>query len=187
MDQIIALVQEKIPGFGHEILRFDDFLAACDVDGIGVEIRAFGRDEQLRRDQRRIVLNAGLAGSYRTFVGFHALAHWYAHPGQQDFYLGSPGWLDTIELEASTIGFLAIAPPREPGPPWPRLTRARCLPNQLELYAAYPNELIVDPRAGTIRRGWRDYRRRPTILFRRAQLELPLGQAELPFPLGRRR
>jgi len=47
--------------------------------------------------------HAGLTPLCRTFVGLHALV-WFGHPGDQEFYLRSPGWLHRIEFEASTVG-----------------------------------------------------------------------------------
>jgi hypothetical protein len=138
-DQLIQLVQSKVRGFNARPLAFDDFLAACEREGIAVEIRPHLYDEELRRgSEPTIIVNAGLSEKYRTFVAFHSLAHWFAHPGHVHFYLGSPGWLSHVELEASTIGFLALAPHKN-GPPYPRLTRAKNDGRQIEMFIEYPH------------------------------------------------
>lgn len=137
-DAIIQLVQTKIPEYNTRPMAFDDFLSACERGGIAVEIRPALYDEELRRDpDPTIVLNAGLAGRYRTFMAFHSLAHWLVHPGHVGFYLGSPGWFSCIELEASTVGLLALAPYKM-GPPYPRLVRAKNDGQQLDMFIEYP-------------------------------------------------
>ena len=147
-------------------MSFEDFLTICTTEEIAVELKRHPMDEQLvRKPLARIILNAGLSERYRTFAGFHALAHWFGHPGRQDFYLGSPGWLDAIELEASAVGYLALAP--HAGPPWPRLVRAAQSWDQLEFFVEYP-EASADRKL--------QWRRRRTRLGRLAQLELPLGE-----------
>ena len=179
MDQLIQLVQTKVPDFGRRVLTFEDFLAVCTAEEIHVELKRHPMDEQLlRKPLAKIILNAGLSERYRTFAGFHALAHWFGHPGRADFYLGSPGWLDTIELEASAIGYLAIAPPRRPGPPWPRLVRAEQAVEQLAFEVEYPEDFRVDEVAGSIAR--KTWRRQRTMLRRLAQMDFPFeGQGEL--------
>jgi hypothetical protein len=128
MDALLATLRQTIPGFCERTLTYEDFLAACKREGIAVEVRPYLFDEYLSRRGRRprITINAGLAPLYKTFVAFHALGHWFAHPGDQEFYLGSPDWLHRVELEASTVGFLALSPWPN-GPPYPHLERARIL------------------------------------------------------------
>src|SRR5689334_305933 len=87
MDALLDTLRRAIPGFCERALTYDDFRAACKREGIVVEERAYLYDEYLSRRGRRprITINAGLAPLYRTFVGFHALGHWFAHPGDQEF------------------------------------------------------------------------------------------------------
>jgi hypothetical protein len=160
IDQLITLVQTKVRYFGTRVLTFEDFLTAAAAEGIVVELKKHPVDEQLvRRPLAKIVLNAGLSERYRTFAGFHAFAHWLGHPGRAEFYLGSPGWLDAIELEASTIGFLAIAP-HPTGAPYPRLVKAQNTGHQMEFFVEYPH---AEP--GRKLR----WRRRRTVLARTEQ------------------
>jgi hypothetical protein len=171
IDQLITLVQEKVPAFGRRVLTFEDFLTTAAAEGIVVELKRHPVDEQLiRKPLAKIVLNAGLSERYRTFAGFHAFAHWLGHPGHTDFYLGSPGWLDAIELEASTIGYLAIAP-HPKGPPYPKLVRARVDATQLEMefWIEYPY-ITLTQGGRTVRHEvrWRSQRRR---LVRAGQTE----------------
>ncbi len=66
-----------------------------------------------------------------------------AHPGDQEFYLGSPGWLHRVELEASTVGFLALSPwPK--GPPYPHLERAFSEGDEMRFWVRYPPQLRGD-------------------------------------------
>jgi len=141
MDALLARAASALPGFGHRPLTYDDFLATCRAEGILVDVRASLFDEYLTHRGRRprITLTVGLAPIYRTFVAFHALGHWLAHPGNQEFYLGSPGWLHRVELEASTIGFLALAP--WPGPPYLRLEKAYAEGDVMRFWVRYPREL----------------------------------------------
>lgn len=163
-DALIHLMQQKIPGFGLRVLTFEDFLATAAADRITVELKQHPRDEHLiRKPPAKIILNAGLSEKYRTFAGFHALAHWFAHPGHVEFYLGSPGWLDAVELEASAIGYLAIAPHPE-GPPYPRLVRAGLDRQQLEMRFEVEYPEIETP--GRVR-----WRQRRTRLVRAGQTE----------------
>jgi hypothetical protein len=166
-EELIRLVQQKIPDFTRRVMTFEDVLAVCARENLSIELREHHLDEQLlRRPAAKIILNAGLSERYRTFAGFHALAHWYAHPGSPAFYLGSPGWLDQVELEASQIGFLALSP--ADGPPYPRLVRARVDPVQLEFWVEYPER---QP-GGRVR--WRPRRTRLGRLAASTQEELPL-------------
>ena len=71
--------------------------------------------------------HAGLTPLCRTFVGLHALV-WFGHPGDQEFYLRSPGWLHRIEFEASTVGSsrdLALAERNALPAPRARVRRGR--------------------------------------------------------------
>jgi hypothetical protein len=170
IDQLITLVQTKVRDFGARVLRFEDFLTAAAAEGIVVELRKHPVDEQLvRKPLAKIILNAGLSERYRTFAGFHAFAHWLGHPGHTDFYLGSPGWLDAIELEASTIGYLAIAP-HPKGPPYPRLVAARLDDTQLEMgfQVEDPYVVFAEDDASKVRPQIR-WRRRHTRLVRAGQ------------------
>lgn len=86
IDQLIQLVQAKIPDFGRRVLTFEDFLTAAAAEGVVVELMRHPIDEQLvRKPPAMIVLNAGLSEKYRTFARFHALAHCFGHPGQTEF------------------------------------------------------------------------------------------------------
>lgn len=136
-DRLITAMQRFVPDFLRRRLTYADFLNACRRASIRVAVQPYLFDEYLSRWGRsRIILNAGLAEPYRTFVGFHALGHWVAHPGPREFYLGSPGWLDKTELEASTLGYLAIAP--VPGPPYPILEQAHVEGELMHFWVQYP-------------------------------------------------
>ena len=168
------MMQRRVHDFGRRVLTFEDFLAAADAEGIVVELRKHPLDEQLvRKPLAKIILNAGLSERYRTFAAFHALAHWLGHPGRTDFYLGSPGWLDAIEVEASTIGYLAIAP-HPKGPPYPRLVRAGLDASQLEMRfdLEYPEIVLSGVRAVNRRVHWRKQQAR---LVRAGQTTFPWG------------
>jgi hypothetical protein len=138
VDALITAARAKIPGLCERPLTYADFLALCRRERLRVDVRPWLFDEQLNRRGPRptITLAAGLATTYKTFLGFHALAHWFLHPGTEDAYLGSPGWLDAIELEASTIGMLALA--RHRGPPYPIVRRAHLQGNEMLLWVMYP-------------------------------------------------
>ena len=77
---------------------------------------------------------------YRTFVGFHALA--LVRPSRNRSSIpGSPGWLHRIELERSTVGFLAISP-------WPNGqvlptagTRAFAEGDEMRFWIRFPPQL----------------------------------------------
>jgi hypothetical protein len=103
VDTLLAALRRAIPGFCERALTFKDFRACCKREGIQAEERAYMFDEYLSRRGRRprVTINAGLAPLYKTFVGFHALGQWFCHPGDQEFYLGSPGWLHRIEARNS--------------------------------------------------------------------------------------
>ena len=139
MDAHVAIARREIPGFGQRQLIYADFLACARAQGITVDVRPYLFDEYLSRRGRhpRITLTVGLAPLYKAFVAFHALGHWFGHPGDQEFYLGSPGWLHTIELEASTIGYLALAP-WPGGPPYPRLEKAHTEGGEMRFWVRYP-------------------------------------------------
>lgn len=187
MEHIVEMIRQRIPDFTERAMTFDDFLGACGLDGVGVEVREYHLDEQLRREPTpRIVLNARLAPAYRVFVAFHALAHWLGHPGRQEFYLGSPGWLDTVELEASNIGLLALSAHK--GPPYPRLAKAVIRAEQLELWVDYPRVVLDTEPGGRPKRRY-DWRRRRTYLTRVEQLSLELRQepGQQRFRFDRRR
>ena len=173
MNALLAVARREIPDFGARSLTYDDFLAVRRRQGIRVDVRPYLFDEYLSRrgPHPAITLNVGLGSLYTAFVGFHALAHWFCHPGDQEFYLGSPGGLEKTELEASTVGLLALAP-RPHGPPWPRLARRLCRRPGDAALGAVPERV-----AG--REGWvRDQEddpaavRRPARLFRRVKAAL---------------
>src|SRR5262245_28356466 len=64
-------------------------------------------------------------------------------PTATEFYLGSPGWLHRIELEASTVGFS----PWPNGPPYPHLERAFAEGDEMRFWIRFPPALRAD---GTI-------------------------------------
>jgi hypothetical protein len=160
-------MRRLIPNFNTRPLAYADFLAVCGQLGILVEEKPYLFDEYLSRWGRRpkIIINAGLTPLYRAFVGFHALGHWVAHPGGRDFYLGSPGWLDKTELEASALGYLAVAP-HPGGPPYPVLERAHIEGDMMLFWVNYPE---LQPTGRVV------WRRRQTHLQRY------MGQLELEF------
>jgi hypothetical protein len=127
-----------MPDFARRRMTYADLLEVCRREGIVVDERPSLFDEMLTRHGRRprIILNAWLSEPYKIFAGFHALGHWVCHPGPREFYLGSPGWLDATELEASTIGYLAIDP--YPGPPYPLLLRAEVRNDAMCFWVEYP-------------------------------------------------
>jgi hypothetical protein len=135
-------MRRVMPDFARRRMTWGDFLDVCQRERIRVEVRPYLFDELLSRHGRwpRIIINAGLQEAYRIFVGFHALGHWVAHPGPREFYLGSPGWLDITELEASTIGYLALAP-HPAGPPYPLLERAHVEDDAMLFWVRYPHRL----------------------------------------------
>src|SRR5262249_3274603 len=139
MEAFLAIVRHAIPGFAERPLTYDDFVACCRAEGIVVEVRPSRFDQRLSRRGRRprITLNAGLTPLYKRFVAFHALGHWCGRPGNQELCLGSPGWLNEVELEASTVGFLAIAPwPHKT--PYPRLLQAFAEGDEMQFWVRYP-------------------------------------------------
>jgi hypothetical protein len=134
-------MRRLVPDFAHRRMTYGDFLDACVRERITVDVRPYLFDEYLTRHRRpRIILNAGLSEPYRVFVAFHALGHWVAHPGPREFYLGSPGWLDITEIEASTLGLLAVQP-WPTGPPYPLLERAHVEDDAMLLWVTYPERL----------------------------------------------
>src|SRR5262249_28553374 len=139
MDALLATVRRAVPGFTERALTYDDFLACCRIQGIIVETRPYVFDESLSRrgHDARITVNSGLTPLYRTFVGFHALGHWFGHPGDREYSLGNPGWLRPTELEASTVGFLALSPWPD-GPPYPRLEKAYAEGDAMQFWVQYP-------------------------------------------------
>jgi hypothetical protein len=161
---MVALLGAKIPGFGQRRLDYGDFLAVCRRERIRVETRPYLWDEYLNRWGSRptITLNTGLTPTYKTFVAFHALGHWFLHPGDIEYYLGSPGWLDQTEIEASTVALLALNP-WPAGPPYPTLERAHTDGDLMRLWVAFPER-----RPGE-RMGWR---RRRVALQRYVQGQL---------------
>jgi hypothetical protein len=171
MDVAIAAIRRRLPDFTRRAMTFEDFLVIAAHEQLTVEVKPYPMDEHLvRRPLARIVLNAGLAERYRTFMGFHALGHWFLHPATQEFYLKSPGWLDRVELEASAIGYLALAPYRD-GPPWPRLVKAVRTELQMDFFVEYPEQI-----PGRKLR-WKPRR---STLVRLHQMDLPFqGQGEL--------
>lgn len=193
MAGLVELVRSRCPAFTERAMTFEDFLTVCEGEQIVVELKRHPLDEQLiRRPPAKIVLNAGLSERYRTFAGFHALAHWLGHPAPQSFYLGSPGWLDSIELEASQIGLLALMPSR---PPYPRLERARMTQQEIMFWIEEPRTPperalgdVVEMRNGRPRPRTRSARPKPLRLGRLAQTEFqwPPQQTQFRFPDGGR-
>jgi hypothetical protein len=172
-DQLIQLVQTRVRDFARRVMTFEDFLSAAAAERLAVELKHQEADEQLvRKPPAKITLNAGLSEKYRTFSAFHALAHWFGHPGHLDFYLGSPGWLGAIELEASMIGYLALAPHPQ-GPPYPRLVRAGLDAQQIEMEFLVEYPVVEVLEGGRVR-----WRRRKTKLIRPGQAEFPWGEEE---------
>jgi hypothetical protein len=163
MDTLVNTVRRAVPGFTERALTYEDFLACCRMQGIIVETRPDPFDEYLSRRGRcsRITLNTGLTPLYKTFLGFHALGHWFGHPGDQEFHLGSPGWLHHTELEASTVGFLALSPWPD-GPPYPRLEKAYAEGDEMQFWVQYPRKVLIPPGEAVDVAGWRPaHLRRP--------------------------
>lgn len=79
-------------------------------------------------------------------MGFQALAHWIWRPGDQEDHHGSFGWRHRMEVEASTVGFLALAP-WQAGPPYPGLSRAHIDGDVTRFWVRYPSR---EP-GGTVR------------------------------------
>ena len=118
---IVQGMQELIPGFGVRRMRYEDFLRTCEREGIKLRL-VEGRypwDGTLSAGVAPplIRLRGDLADPYRTFVAFHELAHWVAHPRTMDQSI-EDGTLGYVEREAMGIGYLALRPHRG-GPPWP--------------------------------------------------------------------
>ena len=172
IDQLITMMQAKVPAFCRRVLTFEDFLEAAANEGVVIELKRHPSDEQIiRKPLAKIILNTGLSEKYRTFVGFHAFAHWVGHAAENNFYLGSPGWLDAVELEASAIGYLALAPHPQ-GPPYPRLVRAGLDRAQLEMRfdVEYPSRGLPDSKVS--------WRQRTTRLVRPGQTEFRWSKAK---------
>jgi hypothetical protein len=143
LEDLVTALRRLVPDFGRRRLTYDDFLTVCHREGIDITERDDGPDERiLRGDIRpRISLRRGLAEDYRTFVAWHALGHYVLHPGPSTYYF-ERGWLDAIEVEASSVGMLALLPWPD-GPPFPELRRAWVDDDRLALRVAYPDQLIV--------------------------------------------
>jgi hypothetical protein len=156
---LVLAMRRLVHDFGQRRLTYDDFLAVCAREGIDHHEHDVGPDERLLRgDLRpRISLRRGLAPRYRTFVAWHALGHYVLHPGPSTYYF-ERGWLDAVEAEASTVGYLALAP-WPAGPPYPELRGVRCDEAQLVFHVAYPDQLDEDG----FTQGWRVFR---TVLTR---------------------
>jgi hypothetical protein len=121
---LVASVAALCPGFGQRRMTFEDFLAVCGRQGIAVTVRPEPLvDGQLnRRPWPRVTLRAGLVERFRIFAAFHELAHSVGHPRTTDAYLalGRRTRYDhqrQVELEAHTIGLLAVEPPAPGRPP----------------------------------------------------------------------
>jgi hypothetical protein len=144
----LALARERIPDLGRRRLTHQDLVQTCAREGVQLRLEPALLDERLTRrgGPPTITINAALMPDYRVFLGFHALGHWLFHPGSKEYYLGSPGWLDKIECEASTLGFLALFP--YPGPPYPIVQRSRIDEAWVHLWVRYPARLSVRGRRG---------------------------------------
>lgn len=119
---LVARLREAVPAFNTRPLTWADSEAVCSQERLDLVVRPWRYDEQFFRRARRIVIDAKLAPRYRTFAVWHALGHWFLHPGDEAYDL-ERGWLSPIEREASLVGFLALAP-WPASPPYPVLQRA---------------------------------------------------------------
>ena len=125
MSRLVTALRAVVPDFARHPLTWEDFEATCAQERLTVDVRPWRYDEQLFRRQRRIVLDAKLAPTYRLFAAWHAIGHWVLHPGDEAYYL-ERGWLSPIERQASLVGLLALIPWNErPAVPHPRACDGR--------------------------------------------------------------
>jgi hypothetical protein len=122
-------------------MRYADFAKACDREGLALRPLAKGHiyDGLLSTHGGPPAIRlrrVDLAEPYRTFVAFHELAHWVAHPHDQGANL-ERGVLGYVEREAMSIGYLALRPHRW-GPPWPLVETASPSAGRFRVTAAEP-------------------------------------------------
>jgi len=143
MSRLVTAFRAVVPDFARRPLTWEDFEATCAQERLAVDVRPWRYDEQLFRRQRRIVLDAKLAPTYRLFAAWHAMGHWVLHPGDEAHYL-ERGWLNPIERQASLVGLLALIPWTK-GPPYPILEKAMAEDDRLTFELLVP--AAVEPRA----------------------------------------
>jgi hypothetical protein len=125
VDTIVRGVQRLIPTFGRRRMTLRQALDAFRREGVTVETSLTClADGQLQRAGRlRVVLRQNLAREAALYTVFHELGHWVAHPFDQ-WAAVDTGTSYEVELEASSIGYLALVP-HVAGPPYPILVRTK--------------------------------------------------------------
>jgi hypothetical protein len=105
-----------ITAFGERRLTWDDSVDLCKRVGVSVTLGRSRYDAILLEQggRARILVDERVyRPAWGVFCVVHELAHRLLHPGDREYYLGSPGWESKIESQANLVALHAL---------WPRLS-----------------------------------------------------------------